>query len=76
MTYEPDRRTDLDDPIRRRMVDGEGSGWAPAIVGGLLLLGFAYLIFGSWGPGAETTRESRVQIDRPAPAAPTQKAPN
>ena len=76
MTYEPDRRTDLDDPIRRRMVDGEGSGWAPAIVGVLLLLGFAYLIFGSWGPAPETTRESRVQIDRTAPPAPTPMAPN
>jgi hypothetical protein len=76
MTFHPDRRSDLDDPVRRRMINAEGSGWAPAIVGVLLLLGFAYLIFGNWGPAPETTRESRVQIDRTVPPAPTPKAPN
>jgi hypothetical protein len=77
MTFDPDRRAGLDDPIRRRMLDGEGSGWAPVLVGVLLLLGFAYLIFGNWGPAPEQgTRESRVQIDRTAPPAPTPKAPN
>jgi hypothetical protein len=77
MTIDPDRRSDLYDPIRRRMVNGEGSGWAPAIVGMLFLIGFAYLIFGSWGPSpSQGTRESSVQIDRTGPPAPPSKAPN
>ena len=77
MTFDPNRRGDQDDPIRRRMVDGEGSGWAPAIVAVLILLGFAYLIF--WGPAPDqSTRESKAQTEKTAPAAPapTPKAPN
>jgi hypothetical protein len=71
MTFDPDRRSDLDDPIRRRMVNGDGSGWAPAIVAVLLLLGFAYLIFGSWGPVPEQgTQQSSAQIDRTITPAP------
>jgi hypothetical protein len=77
MTFDPNRRGDQDDPIRRRRVDGEGSGWVPAIVAVLILLGFAYLIF--WGPALDqSTRESKVQTETTAPAAPapTPKAPN
>jgi hypothetical protein len=71
MTFDSDRRSDLDDPIRRRMVNEEGNGWAPAIVGMLILVGLAYLILGNWSPSPEQgTRQSSVQIDRTAPPAP------
>ena len=34
MTFDPERRSDLDvnDPIRRRMADGDGVGWVPAVL--------------------------------------------
>jgi len=38
-------RIHIEDSVRRRMIDGEGVGWAPVFVSILLLLGFAYLIF-------------------------------
>jgi hypothetical protein len=69
MTFDPDRRNDID-PVRRRMIEGEGNGWAPAIVGILLLAGFAYLIFGSWGPSVDqpAPRSAQVEKGMPAPA--------
>jgi hypothetical protein len=76
MTFDPDRRSALNDPIHRRMIDGERSDWATAIIGLVLLLVFGYVLFGNWAPSPESTRESRVQIDSSAPPAPTPKAPN
>jgi len=75
MTFDPDRRSDLDDPIRRRMADGEGSGWAPAAIGAILLLVFGFVIFGNWAPSPENTRESSVRTEKTTPA-PAPKAPN
>jgi hypothetical protein len=47
MTADRGDRIHIDDTVRRRMIDGEGVGWAPLIVSILLLLGFAYLVFGA-----------------------------
>jgi len=79
MTFEPDRRSDLDDPIRRRMADSEGAGWVPVVLGVLLLVGFAYLVFDGLNSEPRTTRESNVRVERPvtpAPPAPVPTAPN
>jgi hypothetical protein len=77
MTSGRDRRRDLDDPIARRIAEGEGSGWIPALVGFAFLLGFAYLLFWSWRPSPDnTTRESSIRMERTVPPAPIPKAPN
>ena len=61
MTFDPDRRRDLDpDPVRRRMAEGESVGWIPGVLGILLLAGFAYMIFAGWNSEPRTTRESNV----------------
>jgi hypothetical protein len=85
MTFDPERRSDLDpnDPIRQRMVDGEGVGWVPAVLFGLLVVGFLYVAFG----GSMTTEPGKGPVDNsarieqpvapaPAPAAPKPAAPN
>lgn len=76
MTFDPDRRRDIDDPIRQRMLDGESGGWAPGLVAIALLALFAYLIFANFGTSPQTTtRESSAQTERTAPAAPSPKVP-
>jgi hypothetical protein len=75
MTFDPDRRRDFEDPIHRRIADGDNGGWIPALVGVALLLGFAYLIFGNWGPSPNNTnRESSVRME--IPPAQTPRPPN
>jgi len=32
MTFDRDRRRDVDDPFARRIAEGEGSGWVPASI--------------------------------------------
>jgi hypothetical protein len=78
MTFDPDRRRDLDpDPVRRRMAEGESVGWIPGVLGILLLAGFAYMIFAGWNSEPRTTRESNVRIERPAVTPPpVPKSPN
>lgn len=88
MTFDPDRRPDLDDPIRRRVADGDGIGFLPMILGLVLLFGFGYFLIATWdSSGTSTTRESNVRTERPvttpAPSvtptpapAPAPQAPN
>ena len=75
MTFDPDRRDPMHDPIRQRMADGDGPGWFTGVLAAGFLLGFAYLIFaGSGAPTDTPTRESNSRIEQPAPTPP--KAPN
>jgi len=59
-------RIHIEDSVRRRMIDGEGVGWAPVFVSILLLLGFAYLIFGA--PTRSNVQDENVMA--PAVQAP------
>ena len=70
MTADRDERIRIEDTVRRRMIDGEGVGWAPVFVSILLLLGFAYLIFGA------PTRSNNVQGENVMAPAVRPIAPN
>jgi len=88
MTFDPDRPhindPVRDDPIRRRMQDGEGIGFLPTVLGIALLIAFGAFLVTTWNSsGTSTTRESSVRTERqvtpPAPSvtpAPPPKAPN
>jgi hypothetical protein len=56
MTFDPDRRSDFDDPIRRRIAEGEGSTWVPALVGFAFLLGIDTSCSGIGVPRPTTQR--------------------
>lgn len=79
MTFDPDRRSDYDDPIRRRMQEGDGIGLLPGLLGLALLLAFGYVLYATWNPtpDASVMRESNARTERPAVTPPvTPKAPN
>jgi hypothetical protein len=85
MTFEPERRNDLNpnDPIRQRMADGEGVGLVPAVVIGVLFVGFLYVAFGGStttepgkGPVDSNARVERPVTPAPVPAAPKPATPN
>jgi hypothetical protein len=84
MTFDPERRSDLDinDPIRRRMAEGAGVGWVPAVVFGALFVGFLYVAFSgsmTTEPGKGPDNNARVErpvTPAPAPGAPKSLAPN
>jgi hypothetical protein len=78
MTFDPERRSDLDlnDPIRRRMAEGEGVGWVPAVVLGGLFVGFLYVAFsGSMTTEPGMAPDSNARVERPVSPAPVPAAP-
>ena len=85
MTFEPERRNDLNpnNPIRHRMAEGESVGLVPAVVFGLLFVGFLYVAFGGStttepgkGPVDSNARVERPVTPAPVPAAPKPATPN
>ena len=85
MTFEPERRNDLNpnDRIRHRMAEGESVGLVPPLCLGFSSVGFLYVAFGGStttepgkGPVDSNARVERPVTPAPVPAAPKPATPN